>query len=62
MDNVLTFLLDNLEMTVAAVGGIGVVFFITKKKPRNTSNDLTQLYIKYKRHSDSISKTTKTLF
>lgn len=58
----MNFLIDNLEIIVAVVGGlsIGGIMFITKSK--SGENDLTQIYIKYKKHTDNINKSSKTIF
>lgn len=56
------FLYNNLEMVVAIVGGVsifGVLFF---SKSKGTGNDLTYLYIKHKKHTDNINKSTKSIF
>lgn len=55
------FVIDNLEIIVAAVGGIsfGGIMLLTKSK--SGENDLTQLYIKYKKHSDNVNKSAKTI-
>lgn len=56
------FLIANLEIIVAPIGGLfigGIMFFV---KSKNGENDLTQLYIKYKKHSDRVNKSTKTIF
>lgn len=56
------FIIENLEIIVAVVGGlsIGGIMFVTKSK--NGDNDLTPLYIKYKKHNDYINKSSKTIF
>lgn len=56
------FIIDNLEIIVAVVGGISIggIMLITKSK--SGENDLTPLYIKYKKHNDYINKSTKTIF
>lgn len=56
------FLMNNLEIIVGVVGGlsIGGIMFITKSK--GGENDLTHIYIKYKKHSDNINKSAKTMF
>lgn len=56
------FLIDNLEVIVAIVGGMsfGGVMFLTKAK--SGENDLTQFYIKYKKRSDSANRSSKTIF
>lgn len=58
----MNFLINNLEIIVAAVGGlsIGGIMFITKNK--SGENDLTQIYVKYKKHTDNINKSSKTIF
>lgn len=56
------FIIKNLEIITAVAGGLctGGVIFLTKNKTR--ANDLTQLYIKHKKHNDNISKSSKTIF
>lgn len=56
------FIMDNLEIVVAIVGGLsfGGVMFVSKYK--SNENDLTQLYIKHKKHSDNINKSAKSTF
>lgn len=56
------FVIENLEIVVGAIGGISIagIMFLTKTK--GGENDLTQLYIKYKKHSDNINKSSKTIF
>lgn len=56
------FILDNLEIIVAVVGGLSIGAYMLTRKSGSRENDLTPLYIKYKRHSDSISKSTKSIF
>ena len=55
------FLYNNLEIIVAVVGGLsmGGIMFVTKSK--GGENDLTQFYIKYKRHTESINKSSKSV-
>lgn len=56
------FVVDNLEVIVMIVGGafFGSIMFITKAK--SGENDLTQTYIKHKKYSDGINKSSKTMF
>ena len=55
------FIYDNLEIIVAVVGGLsmGGVMFISKGKSRD--NDLTQIYIKHKKHTENINKSSKSV-
>jgi hypothetical protein len=60
--DVLTFILNNLEIIIASAGGLGAVYLFTKRNPRKVSNDLTSQYIKYKKHQESINQATKSAF
>jgi len=55
------FLINNLELITVTAGGItigGIIFF---SKHKRVENDLTQIYVKYKKHSDNINKSAKTI-
>lgn len=56
------FIVNNLEIIVAVVGGLSIGGILFTHKTKGGENDLTRFYIKYKRHSDSISKSSKTIF
>lgn len=56
------FIINNLELIVAVVGGLSIGGVLFTHKTKSGENDLTRFYIKYKRHSDSISKSSKTIF
>lgn len=60
--DILKFILDNLEIIIASAGGIGAIYLFFKRNPHKMSNDLTPMYIKYKKHTDSINKATKSVF
>lgn len=60
MDKVGKILFDNLELIVAGSGGLAVIIYMLKKRNKDVSNDLTRLYIKYKRHTDKINKSAKS--
>lgn len=56
------FIIDNLELIVAISGGISVGLIMLIKNSSSNENDLTPLYIKYKRYNDNINKSTKSIF
>lgn len=56
------FLYNNLEVIVAIVGGFSIGGIVLMTKSKSGENDLTHLYIKYKKHTDNINKSAKTLF
>ena len=58
------FLFDNLEVIIGAVGGIGIAVYMVlgKNKHTNNENDLSHLYVRYKKHTDNISKSAKGMF
>jgi len=58
----MAFLIANLEIIAGVIGGftIGGIAFVSKFK--NGENDLTQIYVKHKKHNDNINKSTKTFF
>lgn len=54
--------MNNLEIITALAGGVtigGIMFF---SKSKGNENDLTQLYMKHKKHTDNINKSSKTIF
>lgn len=58
----MSFLMNNLEIITALAGGVtigGIMFF---SKSKGNENDLTQLYMKHKKHTDNINKSSKTIF
>lgn len=61
MEAIIAFMIDNLETVVAVTGGIGVALFIFIGKSGSGENDLTPLYIKYKRHQDNLNRSTKSI-
>lgn len=61
MQEVLAFFINNLEITVAILGGLSIGGFMFLKKNGTNENDLTPLYIKYKRYNERINKATKSI-
>lgn len=56
------FIMKNLEMIAGVVGGISIAGIMFISKSKGGENDLTQIYVKYKKHSDNINKSAKTIF
>lgn len=58
----MNFLIDNLEIIVAVVGGLSIGGIMLGTKHKGSMNDLTPIYIKHKKHTDNINKSSKTIF
>lgn len=60
--NSVEFIMENLELIMGLGGGlfIGGILFITKTK--SVENDLTQIYVRHKKHTENINKSSKTMF
>lgn len=56
------FLMNNLEIIVGIVGGLSMGGIMYATKSKSSENDLTQIYIKHKKHTDNINKSSKTIF
>ena len=58
----MNFIYQHLEIMVAIAGGAFVFSMLFLKSSKSSSNDLTPLYIKYKKHTDNINKSSKSIF
>lgn len=56
------FLIDNLEIIVTIAGGVTIAGIMYLKNTGSGENDLTQIYIRYKKHTDNINKSSKSMF
>lgn len=56
------WVLKNLELIVAGCGGLGIAAYLTLRKKHIRDNDLTQLYIKHKKHTENVNKSAKGIF
>lgn len=61
VENLLTWLMNNLEITVAILGGVSISGLMYLKRNHNTENDLTSFCIKYKRCNENINKAVKSV-
>ncbi len=55
------FIIEHLEIIVGIVGGVAFGGIMLATNSKGGENDLTHLYIKYKKHSDNINKSSKTV-